>query len=85
MINDGYRSRKWWGMLLTMALLTWGARHVRPEIIEIWMPAIITAYGTFCGLNIAEKVIGSGGLLTGLGLTRRGRGGDDQSGDREVA
>jgi|ETNvirnome_2_300_1030623.scaffolds.fasta_scaffold00229_6 uncharacterized membrane protein HdeD (DUF308 family) len=79
--HDGYKSRKWWGLILSMAMLVWGAVKLTLPFYSIFATAIVSLYTLFSGFNLGEKVLGSGGLLNGLGIVKNNP--EDTAGDEE--
>ena len=69
-LHDGFASRKWWALLLCLALVMWAATHLTLEVLTIVVGAIVGLYSIFSGFNVAEKMMGTGGLLNMLGVNK---------------
>jgi len=68
--HDGFKSRKWWGLLISMFSLVWGAINLSLPFYSIFAAGIVSLYTLFSGFNVGEKVLSSGGLLKGLGIVK---------------
>lgn len=64
MNHDGYKSRKWWGLIICQLLLVlFACWLIKGKIVlgalEVLAYSVVALYALFTGGNLGEKITGS--------------------------
>jgi len=81
-LHDGWMSRKWWGLLISLGVIAYFALHTPIAVLGVVAPSTLGLYSIFCGINLGEKVLGTGGLLKGI-LGKKEKPADDSAGKED--